>query len=127
MKNTQPKDLIDTYIAAYNRFDVDGMLATLSPDVCFENYSGGELTASASGIAAFRQLAEKARSLFSEREQRITTLQLDGDTAIADIAYRGKLAADIPDGPAAGTVLELNGRSEFGFRDGLISRIVDRS
>jgi steroid delta-isomerase-like uncharacterized protein len=127
MQQPPPKELIDRYLAAYNAFDVDGMLALLSPDIRFENYSGDQLTAEASGIDAFRRLAEQSKALFSEREQRITALELGADRAVAGIAYRGRLAADIPGGPAAGTVIELQGRSEFAFGDGRITRIVDRS
>lgn len=121
------KDLIERYLAAYNSFDVDGMLSLLSQDVRFENYSGDRLTASADGIDEFRQLAEQSRSLFSEREQRITDLELSGNCAVATIAYRGTLAADMPDGPPAGTILDLEGKSEFSFGNGLVTRIVDRS
>jgi hypothetical protein len=46
---------IARYVAAYNRFDVDGMLALLTDDVRFENVSGGQVTASASGAVEFRQ------------------------------------------------------------------------
>lgn len=127
MNSSSMKDLIDRYLAAYNAFDVDGMLSLLSQDVCFENYSGDQLTAATSGIDEFRKLAEQSRSLFSEREQRIAGLEFGHDSAIAVIAYRGKLAADIPDGPSAGTVLDLQGESEFSFGNGQITRIVDRS
>lgn len=127
MNDSTPKDLIARYLAAYNAFDIDGMLALLSADIRFENYSGGQLTAAATGIDEFRQLAERSRALFSEREQRITGLRLGHGSAVAGIAYRGRLAIDIPDGPSAGSVLDLHGESEFAFADGRISRIVDRS
>lgn len=127
MQQPSPKELIDRYLAAYNAFDVDGMLALLSPDIRFENYSGDQLTAEASGIDAFRRLAEQAGTLFSEREQRVTALELGPGRAVVGIAYRGRLAVDVPGGPAAGTVIELQGRSEFSFGEGRITRIVDRS
>jgi hypothetical protein len=127
MQTNEAHQIIQAYIAAYNAFDVEGMLERLSPDVRFENWSGGQLTAEASGIEEFRQLAEQARTVFSEREQRITAYEQAADSVIVSIAYRGKLAVDIPDGPCAGTVLELNGESEFAFDGRLISRIVDRS
>ncbi|GIK34939.1 MAG: hypothetical protein AMXMBFR45_07960 [Gammaproteobacteria bacterium] len=127
MSNSNKKDLIDRYLAAYNAFDIDGMLSVLSKDVRFENYSSGQLTAATSGIGEFRQLAEQSKSLFSEREQRITSLAFGHDSAVATIAYRGKLAADIPDGLSAGTVLDLQGQSEFSFSNGQITKIVDRS
>ncbi len=119
--------LIDRYVAAYNAFDVDGMLAVLAPQVRFEHHTGGQLTASAEGRDAFRRLAQQAVALFAEREQRVTRLQWGPETATADIAYRGCLARDIPGGPPAGTRIELQGTTEFAFEDGLISRIVDRS
>ncbi len=119
--------LVSRYLAAYNAFDVAGMLALLSPAVRFENYAGGELTAAADGIDQFRQLAEKATAIFSEREQRLTSLGNSDGTIIAGIAYRGVLAIDIPGGPAAGATLELQGTSEFSFDGGRIAKIVDRS
>ena len=127
MSNSDNKELVDRYLVAYNSFDIDGMLALLSPDVRFENYSSGQLTDATNGFDEFRALAEKSKSLFSEREQRITKLTLGQNSAIADIAYRGQLAADIPGGPSAGTVLDLQGQSEFSFKGGQISKIVDRS
>src|SRR4051794_39586541 len=111
MENSDQIALIHQYLAAYNAFDVDGMLAALSPGVRFENYSGDQLTAAASGIDEFRRLAEQSKALFSEREQRITALEPSNDSIIASIAYRGRLSADIPNGPQAGTVLDLHGKS----------------
>lgn len=121
------RDLIERYIAAYNAFDVDGMLATLSADVEFRNFSSGQLTAQSDGKEEFRRLAEQGKALFSEREQTIVSFRDEGDRVIVDIAYRGRLAQDIPGGPAADTLLELTGQSEFSFGDGRITRLVDRS
>lgn len=127
MQENGQEQLIQKYIDAYNAFDVDGMLKLLSPDVHFENWSGVQLTAEAFGIDEFRQLAEQAKTIFSEREQRITAIKQGADSVIVSIAYRGRLAVDIPDRARAGTVLDLNGESEFAFEDRMISKIVDRS
>lgn len=124
---TTNKTLINQYLEAYTAFDVDGMLALLSADVVFENYANGQLTASAQGIEQFRALAEQSKRLFSEREQRLTALREWPDHVVAGIAFRGVLAHDIPGGPKAGSIIELDGKSEFEFRDGAITRIVDRS
>lgn len=121
------RHLVDRYLDAYNHFDIEAMLALLSPDIRFENYSNGQLTASADGIAQFRALAEHSRTLFSERGQQILSLELGEDSGLARIAFRGRLAVDIDGGPKAGTVLELIGTTGFSFRDGRITRIVDRS
>ena len=127
MDNARRQAVIERYLAAYNAFDIEGMLAPLTPDVRFENVSGDTLNAEASGIDAFRSLAGQARGTFSAREQRLTSLSFDGDTAHAGIAWRGTFAVDIPDGPRAGSTVELQGRSEFRFDGDRICRLVDRS
>jgi ketosteroid isomerase-like protein len=119
MKEAEQRYLIERYVAAYNRFDVAGMLELMTDDVRFENVSGGEVTASASGKADLRTLAERSAALFSERAQRLTRIEFRGDAALASIAYRGVLVS--------GAVVELTGESEFGFRGDRICRIVDRS
>jgi hypothetical protein len=127
MDSARQMELIEAYLAAYKAFDIEGMLAQLEPAIHFENHAGGQLTAEASGIEAFRRLAEQSKDLFSEREQRIVKLASEGAMLVADIAWRGRLAADLPDGPKAGTLLEMSGRSEFAFGAEGIVRIVDRS
>ena len=131
IQNKHRLALIERYLAAYNGFDVEAMLAVLSPDIRFENYSGGELTAHATGIEEFRHLATQSTAIFAEREQRIAALELNdnpGDGVVtARIDFRGRLAVDIAGGPPAGTVLELQGQSAFTFRGALIASIVDRS
>nr|MDQ3389524.1 nuclear transport factor 2 family protein [Gemmatimonadota bacterium] len=112
---------------AYNGFDVDGMLAVLHPEVEFRNVAGDEVNASASGAEEFRQLAEQSKGLFSSRHQKIIRYRSDGDTAVVDIRYEGVLASDLPNGMQAEKVLRLEGRSEFGFRDGRIDRVTDYS
>ena len=87
--------LIERYVAAYNAFDVDGMLDTLAPDVRFENWSGGQLTAASDGRDAFRVLAERAKTMFAEREQRVTALAPPVSPTV-----RGVRPADAPPPPA---------------------------
>lgn len=127
MPDIQPRDRIESYLAAYNRFDVEGMLAQVSADVVFENHANGTVTVSTQGIEQLRALAQQSATMFSEREQRVTGVHPQEGSTVVEIHYRGRLAVDVPGGPAAGSVLELQGQSEFWFRDGLISRIVDRS
>ena len=126
MEELNYQKLIGRYLAAYNSFDIEGILALLAPHIRFENYSGDELTASTNGIDEFRQLAEKSKFLFSEREQRLTDLKISVNSATATIAYRGKLAVDVPNGPAAGTVINLQGKSEYFFVGDKFSQIIDR-
>ena len=119
--------LIERYVAAYNEFDVDGMLETLAPDVRFENWSGGQLTASSDGRDAFRVLAEQAKTVFAEREQRVTALAPRGDTLVAAIAWRGPRAVDGPRGPPARPRRGRRGASPMGGGGGPRALVVDRS
>ncbi|HEX8479873.1 MAG TPA: nuclear transport factor 2 family protein [Telluria sp.] len=124
---SRPEELIQSYIDAYNRFDLDGMCALLAPSIRFEHYADGVLGARTDGLDEFRLLAETGAAMFAERAQRITMLRVDGNHAVVGIAFTGTFAKDIPGGPAAGTVVALDGASEFVFDAGFISQIVDRS
>lgn len=119
--------IVDRYIAAYNALDVDGMLAVLHPEIEFRNISGGVITVSVSGAGQFREIAEQGKNLFSSRRQEVVGFQSTGTVAIAEISFKGVLAADLPDGRRAGEILEVDGRSEFGVRDGRIDRLTDYS
>lgn len=118
---------IDRYLAAYNAFDVAGMLAELHPDVAFRNVSGGAVTAAAHGRDEFRALAEHAATLFRSRRQTLRDAGIDGDRVWIAVDYEGVLAVDLGPALRAGDTLRLAGRSTFAFRDGRIVELVDES
>lgn len=118
------------YIAAYNAFDLEGMLEGLHPDVVFRNISDGAVTHETAGLEAFRAQAKAATGLFAERSQTIASVTEADDPAgglRVGIAYAATLASDLPGGMKAGDRITLTGESLFGFRDGRIALIVDRS
>jgi len=119
--------LVDQYLDAYNRRDVDGMLAGVHPQVEFKNISAGVVNASARGVAELRNLAQQSLSLFSERRQVIDSFEGQGSRAVASITFYAVVAKDLPNGLKKGQVLNLSGRSEFEFQDGAISKITDIS
>ena len=127
MTDQEKRDLINRYLDAYNAFDVEGMMATIHPDIEFKNVSGGDVNARASGADEFCQMAKQSTALFTSRQQTVTAFNAAGDGASIEVAYEGVLAADLPNGMKAGDRLNLNGRSEFEFKDGRIARIVDYS
>jgi ketosteroid isomerase-like protein len=127
MTKEKQKTVIQSYIAAYNSFDIDTMVALVHAEVVFKNVSGGEVNAAVVGVDQFRELAEQSKTLFSSRYQKATNLKFTGSIATTDIAYEGILAVDLPNAMKAGEVLRLNGRSEFEFKDGKIYRITDFS
>ena len=127
MTEDEKRGLIEQYLHAYNEFDIDGMIERLHSEIEFKNMSGGELTASASGIEEFRQLAEQSKKLFRSRRQTSKSFSSNDDQASIEVDYEGVLAADLPNGMSAGDTLRLQGRSEFRFRDGRIYRLTDFS
>ncbi len=127
MSPTDIRALIDHYIDAYNRKDIDDMLMGVHPQVEFKNITAGVVNASTNGVAELRALAQQSLSLFSERHQKIESFELQDHVAVATIAFRAVVAADLPNGLKKGQVLNLSGRSEFEFQDGAISKITDIS
>ena len=121
------KTLVERYIDAYNRMNVDEMLFDVHPDVEFNNVAGGVVNASAAGVSELRALAQQSLSLFSERQQIIESFRCEGSKALVTVSFRAIVANDLPNGLKRGQVLSLSGRSEFEFRDGAISKITDIS
>ena len=122
------RSLVERYIDAYNRKDVAAMLALVHPLVKFQNIAGGEVNASTHGIAELEALARQSPALFSERRQTLQTFTRQGPVAMVTVAFHAVVAADLPAlGLKQGDVMDLAGRSEFEFRDGLISKITDIS
>ncbi len=127
MNHDDAIQLVEQFIAAYNGFDVEGLIALLHPDCSSRNFSGGQVTASTDGIEDFRKLAEMSASMLASRRQPITGFRWDGDTLIVEIDFTGTLRADNPGGPKAGQTLSLHGRSKYQFRDGKIASVADYS
>ncbi len=127
MDADRQKAVIEGYIAAYNAFDVEGMLGFIHPEVVFKNIAGDEVNAEASGAEELRKMAEQSKSLFSSRCQLITSFNSVDDTANVCIKYEGVLATNLPNWMKTGDTLKLTGRSEFQFREGKLYRITDYS
>jgi hypothetical protein len=127
LNSAEARALVYRYIDAYNRKDIDDMLMGVHPQVEFKNIFAGVVNARTNGVAELRTIAQQSLSLFSERHQDIESFEMHGPVAIATIAFRAVVAADQHNGLKKGQVLNLSGRSEFEFQDGMISRITDIS
>ena len=123
----QQKKMIEQYIQAYNKFDIDAMIAPLHKDIVFENFSEGIQNLRTEGIDEFKKQAEEAAKYFSTRQQTIQQWDIQIDKIIIYIEYEAILEVDLPNGMKKGDRLLLEGQSEFVFADAKISKIVDRS
>lgn len=127
MTDETKKFIVEEYVSAYNRFDIEAMLKDLHDEIIFKNISNGELTLETKGIDAFRNQAEQASKFFSERKQKIEFFDFSENACEVGIDYRATLAADLPNGLKAGDRIELKGKSVFRFSGGKIIEIQDIS
>ena len=128
MDDTLKFHLIDTYLQAYNSFDIDGMLKLLSDDVDFHNISGEEVTVSTAGKEEFFKLADSSKNIFSSRQQVPLEREILANGNIKlQISFTAVVGMDLPNGLKQGQQLQLQGISEFAFKDGLIKTITDIS
>lgn len=127
MEAAEPKQLVQAYIEAYNRFDVDGMVRHLHADVVFRNIANGEVNLTTTGKESFWQQAEQAKQYFSQREQRVTEWQLADNRVEVLIDYTAVAAMEFPNGLKPGDTLHIQGKSIFQFADGQIISIEDIS
>ena len=127
MNLDEKRKIIQKYLEAYNKFDIEGMLSVLSDDVKFENVQNDKVNASTNGKIEFRQLAEQSKTLFSERKQIIKSIENNPQITSVKISYHGILASDLPNGMKAGEQINLEGVSEFIFSNSKICSIRDIS
>jgi ketosteroid isomerase-like protein len=126
-KEKQLKRIIDSYIKAYNNFDVEGMLKHAHPDIEFTNLANGEVNVKIKGVNILKKQAEDSTKLLKKREMTITEQVIKGDIVENKIDFKGILAIDIPEGPKAGELVKLKGKSIFKFQNGKIISVEDIS
>jgi ketosteroid isomerase-like protein len=125
MKEKRMKRIIDEYIRAYNKFDVDGMIINIDEDIEFKNITNGEVNAQLNGKDIFKKQLEQSNALFKKREMNITEQVINGDTVENKIDFKGVFAVDVPNGPKSGELLKLKSKSVFTFKKGRIISIED--
>ncbi|WP_160114618.1 nuclear transport factor 2 family protein [Aquimarina sp. AU474] len=121
------KKIVQNYVNAYNKFDIVGMTKDIHNDVEFENITNGQVDLILQGIEQFRKQAESAKEYFKERKQIITRWEFQDNVITINVAYDAILAIDLPNGMAAGDLLQLKGQSIFEFKEGQIIKIQDKS
>ncbi|WP_428909749.1 nuclear transport factor 2 family protein [Niallia sp. Krafla_26] len=127
MDSNEIKSLIQSYLNAYNSFDVAGMLQLLHHDIEFRNISNGVVDVETKGINEFREVAEQSKKLFSHRLQRIKNFSAHDDQVEVEIHFEGTLATELPNGLKAGETIILKGITLFKIKDKKLFRIEDYS
>ena len=127
MKEKQIKKIIGQYIQAYNEANVEDMLRNVHEDVEFKNVANGKVNMHLKGINALRSQAEQAAKLFEKREMKITEQVIKGNIVENKIEFKCVFAADVPDGPKKGELVQIEGKSIFQFEKDKIILIEDIS
>lgn len=121
------EDIINYYIAGYNSFDPDKMIAHFDDNIIFENVQNGQVNITLNGIRAFKEQAGQSREYFSSREQTIKSFKHSHNKTEVEIDYVAVLAMDFPNGLKKGELLTLKGKSIFEFQDNKIIKLTDIS
>lgn len=119
------REIIEGYVGAYNRFDVEGMLLNVDHEVTFENKSNNRVDLHTEGIEELRRHAEDSKRCFTRRKQAITGMEFRDDEVEVAIDFSGTLAVDLPGGMKAGDKIELKGKTIFKFKSEKIVAIID--
>jgi hypothetical protein len=127
MNYAEKKQLIESYLIAYNRMDVDAMMRVFHDEVIFRNRSGGVVTLELKGKEALRQQAAMVVDYFETREQRVLGMAEENEEMVVRIAYSAVLKKEIPGVGGPGHLMRLEGKSVFRFREELISELEDSS
>ena len=114
--------LIRRYYDAFNKGDVDGMLACLAPTFVHDVNQGGRRK----GKAKFKSFCEHMSTSYKEELKDIVIMAAkDGSRAAAEFTVHGKyLATDEGLPPAKGQKYKLPGATFFAIEDGLIARVT---
>lgn len=124
---TSLPEVIRSYIEAYNRKDVPGMLACLTDDVVFRNYANGRLTVETTGRRAFEDLALRGAAAFETRHQSLVRTISVEDTTLAEVEFVATVSAQPPAGLRAGQRVAVSGTSMFRLEAGRIRTLVDQT
>lgn len=119
--------IIKNYIDGYNQFDIEKMIRDFDENVIFENIRNGEVDMSLSGIEAFEQQAEQAKTYFIKRSQTIKSFNHLEKESEVEIEYHAILDLDFPNGFKKGQELNLKGKSIFKFSGNRIIKLTDIS
>lgn len=113
---------IQRYFAAFNRGDVDGMIACLTLDVAHDVNQGVRRH----GVEQFRAFSSHmARCYAEELVDIVVMVAPSGERAAAEFVVKGRYLATDAGLPAArGQTYELPAGTFFALRDGKISRVT---
>lgn len=121
MTAAQTRKLVQTYYAAFNDQDVEGMLACLAPSFVHEVSQGGRRK----GKALFEEFLTHMNKSYKETLSNIVVMtDPSGSRAAAEFDLKGKYLATDPGLPKArGQTYKLRVGAFFEIKNGKIARV----
>lgn len=93
---------INTFIQAFSGFNMQTLEPLLDDNFQFKNISQGEVLEEASNKVEFCFILEQSKILFNTRTIEIQSLNLNNQTAEANVLINATMAISTPDGLKAG-------------------------
>jgi steroid delta-isomerase-like uncharacterized protein len=118
-----PQAIVERYCAAWNRHDLDAILALHTDDAVFENHTSGGL---ALGKAQIRNLIAEVFATFPDLRFATRRAYFRDDVAVVEWTATAKHTLPITRGgrtfAPSGKTLSWNGVDVMPLRDGLVAR-----
>jgi len=127
MTNNEMKKVVDSYVEAYNNFDIEGMKKDLSENVVFKNTENGIITLTTNGLKEYEEVANSSKDFFSSRKQSILEYDFGETFAIIYFNFKAILAVDFNDKLKKGDEFSVGGKSIFNFDNNRITVLEDYS
>ncbi len=105
--NDKQKTIIESYIKAYNSFDIKGMIEYVDEEIVFKNISNGNTDLEIKGLKNFKDQTETTKQYFTKGKQTIKSWKFENNRAIINIDYSAVLAVNLPNGMKKGDILNL--------------------
>ncbi len=106
--------LLDAFAAAWNRHDVDGLMACMAPDCVFEAAAGADVTgARHAGTDAVRRAYAAVFATYPDARWNQPRHFVAGDRAVSEWTFTGTMKD--------GTRVEVNGCDVFTLKHGKIA------
>ena len=106
--------LLDTFVAAWNRHDVDGLMACMTDDCVFDAFAGTEVAGTHHvGREAVRRAYAAVFETFPDARWNNSRHFVAGDRAVSEWTFTGT--------PRDGAKVEVNGCDVLTLRDGRIA------
>lgn len=120
-------EIVKKYLQAYNEFDIAGMLTFVHPEIHYKVIHQGKTGVHTTGKKEFERVSVKSLEYFRQREQYILSFVVKDNIIDLEIHFSAITAKELSNGMNAGDRIDLRGKSEYIFKEGLIFSIIDET